>query len=313
MNLKTKVEVVGCMDGFFYNNPTLKKKKGGSIDEQGVDLFEDYENIPEKVQTILDKYAEKFGDDLSDMDYKDMADMHDEVYAVGYTFESGLDNQPYDLRPIGTKGKSEFDEYALGGGVGDYKLKDVVDFYYGRKGEEKVVSGTITDILNDGYTISTSFTQVKVMPSEIIGYTKQAEPKKKRFGIFKNGGEIGGFTKDSGGNYINSAGYELIDQFDGTYQVLDPNGNDIAGDYESLEQGMDTIAGAIDYEIQSVKNANQIYKHKYMDATAKIIEKTKKGYKVEFTDNSARKPKVKTMYFNDIDFDKDRGFFEKMI
>jgi hypothetical protein len=383
MNLKTKKEVVGCMDGFFYNNPTLKKKNGGDIneygrggfmyevqkvggstdmrdtlftaknvnelkkkiiekhgslqdisakrrtpegfftsvkletgggiDEQGIDLFEDYENIPEKVQTILDKYAEKFGDDLSDMDYKDMADMHDEVYAVGYTFESGLDNQPYDLRPIGTKGKSEFDEYALGGGVGDYKLKDVVDFYYGRKGEEKVVSGTITDILNDGYTISTSFTQVKVMPSEIIGYTKQAEPKKKRFGIFKNGGEIGGFTKDSGGNYINSAGYELIDQFDGTYQVLDPNGNDIAGDYESLEQGMDTIAGAIDYEIQSVKNANKIYKHKYMDATAKIIEKTKKGYKVEFTDNSARKPKVKIMYFNDIDFDKDRGFFEKMI
>jgi hypothetical protein len=81
-------------------------------------------------------------------------------------------------------------KYAKGGGVEEYKLKDVVDFYYGRKGEEKVVSGTITDILNDGYTISTSFTQVKVMPSEIIGYTKQAEPKKKRFGIFKNGGEI---------------------------------------------------------------------------------------------------------------------------
>jgi hypothetical protein len=50
-----------------------------------------------------------------------------------------------------------------------------------------------------------------------------------------------------------------------------------------------------------------------MDATAKIIEKTSKGYKVEFTDNSVKKPKGKTMYFNDIDFDKDRGFFEKMI
>ena len=222
--------------GFF---TSVKLETGGGIDEQGIDLFEDYENIPEKVQNILDKYAENFGDDFGDMDYKDMADMHDEVYAVGYTFESGLDNQPYDLRPIGTKGKSEFEQFATGGGVGD-------------------------------------------------------------------------FTKDSGGNYKNSAGYELIDQFNGTYQVLDPKGNDIAGDYESLEQGMDTIAGAIDYEIQSVKNANQIYKHKYMDATAKIIEKTKKGYKVEFTDNSARKPKVKTMYFYDIDFDKDKGFFEKM-
>ena len=56
----------------------------------------------------------------------------------------------------------------------------------------------------------------------------------------------------------------------------------------------------------------EIYKHKFMDATAKIIEKTNKGYKVEFTDNSVRKPKVKTMYFNEIDFDKDKGFFEKM-
>ena len=94
-----------------------KYGKGGGLDENGIDLFEDYENIPEKVQTILDKYAENFGDDFGDMDYKDMADMHDEVYAVGYTFESGLDNQPYDLRPIGTKGKSEFEQFAKGGGI----------------------------------------------------------------------------------------------------------------------------------------------------------------------------------------------------
>ena len=51
------------------------------------------------------------------MDYQDMADMHNEVYAVGYTFESGLDNEPYDLRPIGTMGKSEAEEFKTGGGV----------------------------------------------------------------------------------------------------------------------------------------------------------------------------------------------------
>ena len=86
----------------------------------GIDLFEDYENIPKKVQIILDKYAEKFGDDFGNMDYKDMADMHNEIYAVGYTFESGLDNQPYDLRPIGTKGKSEMDQFKTGGVVKFY-------------------------------------------------------------------------------------------------------------------------------------------------------------------------------------------------
>jgi hypothetical protein len=104
-----------------------KYGKGGGLDENGIDLFEDYENIPKKVQTILDKYAENYGDDFGDMDYKDMADMHDEVYAVGYTFESGLDNQPYDLRPIGTKGKSEFEQFGKGGGLDEkIKVKDVV-------------------------------------------------------------------------------------------------------------------------------------------------------------------------------------------
>lgn len=91
----------------------------------GIDLFEDFENIPKKVQIILDKYAEKFGNDFGDMDYKDMADMHNEIYAVGYTFESGLDNQPYDLRPIGTKGKSEMDEFRKGGSL-DKENSDMV-------------------------------------------------------------------------------------------------------------------------------------------------------------------------------------------
>ena len=95
---------------------------GGGVER--IDLFEDYENIPQNVQTILDIYAEKFGDDFGDMDYKDMADMHNEIYAVGYTFDSYLDNQPYGLRPIGVplnelKGYEDMGEYANGGGVDD--------------------------------------------------------------------------------------------------------------------------------------------------------------------------------------------------
>jgi len=82
-------------------------------------------------------------------------------------------------------------KYKDGGAVGEYKLNDNVDFYYGRADEKKVISGTISDILNDGYTISTGFTQVMVKPNEIVGYSKEAEPKKKRFGIFKDGGGVG--------------------------------------------------------------------------------------------------------------------------
>jgi hypothetical protein len=377
MNLKTKKEVVGCMDGFFYNNPTLKKKTGGGIDEQGINLFEDYENIPENVQDILDKYAE----DFEDGNYEGLSKATTDLEKIGYTFEYGLDGEAYDLRPIGTKGKSEIEEFKNGGGVGE---EVYIEFLNKEKGFKK-------DVKN----FKTYEDAVKWARKNFDNFN----PDMIKFKM-ETGGVVGDFTIDSEGNYKNSAGYELIDQFDGTYQVLDPNGMDIAGEYESLEQGMDTIAGAIDFETESMKTggttssgdksfevivsyedtkakadkygikskqfwrkkyiisakteedakqdaykqflsekANKykigknvtafelkknvksklmktggtIYKHKYMDATAKIIEKTNKGYKVEFTDNSVRKPKGKTMYFNDIDFDKDRGFFEKML
>jgi len=87
-------------------------------------------------------------------------------------------------------------KYKDGGAVGEYKLNDNVDFYYGRADEKKVISGTISDILNDGYTISTGFTQVMVKPNEIVGYSKQAEPKKKRFGIFADGGGVDSENKE---------------------------------------------------------------------------------------------------------------------
>lgn len=71
--------------------------------EEGVDLFEDYENIPLKVQAILDKYE----NDFTDGTYDGLLKAHNELWEIGYTFEYYLDGQAYDLRPIGTKGKVE--------------------------------------------------------------------------------------------------------------------------------------------------------------------------------------------------------------
>jgi hypothetical protein len=96
----------------------VQKKKswffneGGSV-ENGIDLFEDYENIPADVQEVLDRNEDAFVDG----DYKGLEKAHRELESIGYTFEYYLDGQAYDLRPIGTKGKSEF--YAKGGGVGN--------------------------------------------------------------------------------------------------------------------------------------------------------------------------------------------------
>jgi hypothetical protein len=80
----------------------IKLAKGGGVDE-GVDLFEDYENIPANVQTVLDKYEDAFVDG----DYDGLAKAHAELETIGYTFEYYLDGQAYDLRKIGQKGKAE--------------------------------------------------------------------------------------------------------------------------------------------------------------------------------------------------------------
>ena len=105
-----------------------------------LDLFEDYENIPANVQAVLDKYADKFGEDFGEMSYSDTAKMQKDIEKLGYTFDSGLDNMPYGLRPIGVK-LSElqgFEEeeimekktsrFAKGGGVKG-KLLELYEFY----------------------------------------------------------------------------------------------------------------------------------------------------------------------------------------
>lgn len=86
--------------------------KGGRLNkETGVDLFSDNDgnDIPPKVLAILDKYENGF----IDGDYDELTKANDELYKIGYTFESGLDGQAYDLRKIGQKGK--ISGYAKGG------------------------------------------------------------------------------------------------------------------------------------------------------------------------------------------------------
>lgn len=89
---------------------------GGEMDDEGVDLFEDYEDQPEEVSAILSKY------ELEDNDYDILEQLLGELEEIGYTFEYGLDAEPYDLRKIGQRGKSEF--YAKGGKLQIVKDED---------------------------------------------------------------------------------------------------------------------------------------------------------------------------------------------
>ena len=62
------------------------------------DLFKHYQEQPPALKTICDKWQEKQASD--GLSYKDCEVFQKEVEAIGYTFESGLDAEPYNLVKI---------------------------------------------------------------------------------------------------------------------------------------------------------------------------------------------------------------------
>ena len=59
-----------------------------------MDLFEIYETLPMEVQEVINNFSEK------DNDYDNCAQLVEELEAVGYTCDYGLDASPYDLKQI---------------------------------------------------------------------------------------------------------------------------------------------------------------------------------------------------------------------
>lgn len=119
-----------------YFEEKTKMKKGGTT-EEGVNLFEDYENIPPKVQAILDKYPDVFQEEEGD--YRRLEQAKKELEKIGYTFDYYLDGMPVDLRKIGQKGKiGGDDEYEQGGLVplsAEYKKRTEAEI----KSTEKLI------------------------------------------------------------------------------------------------------------------------------------------------------------------------------
>lgn len=87
------------------NESIYQYNKGGDI-EDDTDLFEDYDNLPKNVKAILDKYSDE------DNDYETLAKLKSELNEIGYTFEYGLDAEPYGLKKM-----------AKGGSLNNKKLK----------------------------------------------------------------------------------------------------------------------------------------------------------------------------------------------
>ena len=71
--------------------------KGGSTYAEGGDLFEHYERLPDNVQKLYFSWGDRLVDGA---EYEDLKQMLSEFEELGYTFDYGLDAEPYDLRAI---------------------------------------------------------------------------------------------------------------------------------------------------------------------------------------------------------------------
>lgn len=79
----------------FINQKTETEKSKQPLDKipAGPDLFE---NIPEELKTVYDKWQKRNGS----FDYSDCVNFQKECEDLGYTFDYGLDAEPFNLRPI---------------------------------------------------------------------------------------------------------------------------------------------------------------------------------------------------------------------
>ena len=61
-------------------------------EKEQIDLFDYWERIPENIQDLLNI--------SQDATYNDLAKLLTKLNKLGYTFEYGLDHEPYNLRKI---------------------------------------------------------------------------------------------------------------------------------------------------------------------------------------------------------------------
>lgn len=118
VNIKEAIEEKNKSNSDFMDKRADKKKlsNGGGLGDN-IDLFEHYDKQPAKLSKIVEKYSS------DESDYSDTEKFLKEVEAIGYTFDYGLDNEPYNLRKIGTQGNTEL--MKEGGGVDKVKEQKI--------------------------------------------------------------------------------------------------------------------------------------------------------------------------------------------
>jgi len=164
-----------------------KYAKGGKSVSKKVDLFENYEMIPAKVQKVLNKH-------IDDEEYSDLEQMLSELQPLGYTFEYGLDAVPFALRPIGVEvneleGYEDYDadEFGKGGGVGEWKSGTTIKLKTKKEADRRL------DLMKNNNESDTEFRNLRVDGNLNDGYVVKFEFLKKD--KYAKGGSTGNIPK----------------------------------------------------------------------------------------------------------------------
>ena len=100
-----------------HNDPLGPNENEEEDYEYEEDLFDDWENLPEDVKDLYLKWSTVLGGDDGEYEgmdrYKMMGVMQDEFEKLGYTFDWGLDAEPYGLKKMDNDsvGPNENEEY----------------------------------------------------------------------------------------------------------------------------------------------------------------------------------------------------------
>jgi hypothetical protein len=97
VNFKLKAPYGTQTSTYWHNGGKSQYSKGGSTYAEGGDLFEHYERLPDNVQELYFSWGDRLADGA---EYEDLKQMLSEFEELGYTFDYGLDAEPYDLRVI---------------------------------------------------------------------------------------------------------------------------------------------------------------------------------------------------------------------
>jgi hypothetical protein len=96
---KKEVEARGLWNPFAQNEP--KNEPTGETpkyDTSGeTDYFEEYEQLPDNIKDLMDKH---FGSGEDEYDYKELQSIQKDFESNGWTFDFGLDAEPFELKPL---------------------------------------------------------------------------------------------------------------------------------------------------------------------------------------------------------------------